>query len=264
MQQFHRPTISQMYDTLGNNLWNENGVVVSYPAIAYQNTTDGQGGFITSGPINQFTIVAQQVSRNGNLGELIPIPVELISFTGVSDKYKIILSWVTATELNNNGFEVEKQVGNTQIAVAKWKKIGFVAGFGTTTEPKSYSFDDKEVKIGIYKYRLKQIDFNGAFTYSEEIEVAIDFTPNNFVLYQNFPNPFNSSTIIRYQLPHEEKVRLNLYNILGEKILTLLENEQEAGEHQISLSSNEIPSGNYFYSLETVSTRQIKKLTIIK
>jgi hypothetical protein len=252
-------TIAQLYDTLGNKLWNENGVVVSYPAIAYQNTTDCQGGFITIGPINQFTIVAQQVSRNGNLGEVIPVPVELVSFTGVADKYKIVLSWITATELNNYGFEILRftQDDNT------WKSLGFVPGFGITTEPKTYSFTDEEVTVGIYKYRLKQIDFDGSFEYSNIVEVAVGI-PTKYLLEQNFPNPFNSSTIIKYQIPKDEKVRLNLYNVLGEKMLTLFEGEQEAGKHQVSLSSDELPSGNYFYSLETVTTKQTKKLTIIK
>ena len=254
-------TFAQLYDTLGNKLWNENGVVVSYPAIAYENTSDGLGGFITMGPINQFTIVAQQMSRNGNLGEV--IPVELISFTVVADKDKIILRWVTATELNNYGFEIERLQNSKKELLQDWRKIGFVPGYGTTTEQKSYSFIDRKVSTGIYKYRLKQIDLDGSFEYSTIVEVDVGIT-TEYLLEQNFPNPFNSSTIIKYQIPKEERVRINLYNILGEKILTLFEGEQKAGEYQLSLLLDELPSGNYFYSLETISTRQIKKLTIIK
>ncbi len=142
--------------------------------------------------------------------------------------------------------------------------IGFVPGYGTTTERMSYSFIDENLITGTYKYRLKQIDFDGTFAYSNEIEVEVDFTPKKFFLYQNYPNPFNSSTIIRYQISQDDRVRINLYNILGEKLLTLFDGEQEAGEHRVRLSSDELPSGNYFYSLEAASTRQIKKLTIIK
>ncbi|HSW56609.1 MAG TPA: T9SS type A sorting domain-containing protein [Ignavibacteriaceae bacterium] len=253
-------TIAQLYDTLGNKLWNENGIVVSYPAIAYQNTTDGQGGFITSGPINQFTIVAQQVNKYGNLGEVIPVPVEIISFIANVTKGKVELFWQTATETNNSGFEILRfsQKDN------EWNTIGFIPGFGTTTEPKTYTFFDENIVTGTYKYRLKQIDFDGTFEYSNEIVVEVDLKPKEFALRQNYPNPFNSSTIIKYRIPKEERVKLNLYNILGEKILTLFEGEQEAGEHQISLSSDELPSGIYFYSLEAASTRLIKKLTIIK
>ncbi|MBE0572070.1 MAG: T9SS type A sorting domain-containing protein [Ignavibacteriaceae bacterium] len=257
-------TFAQLYDTLGNKLWDENGIVVSYPAIAYQNTTDGQGGFITSGTINEFTIVAQQVSRCGNLGEVLPVPVELVLFTGSVEENRVILRWVTATELNNYGFEIERLQNSKTELLQDWKKIGFVSGYGTTTEPKSYSFTDKEITTGIYKYRLRQIDFDGTFEYSNEIIVEFDLSPKEFLLYQNYSNPFNSSTIIKYQVPKDEKVRITLYNILGEKILTLFEGEQKEGEYQISLSSDKLPSGNYFYSLEATSTRQIKKLTIIK
>jgi len=193
------------------------------------------------------------------------IPVEFTSFTAsVLQNEKVVqLNWQTATETNNMGFEIERLQNSKIDGLSEWKKIGFVQGFGTTTEPKSYSFIDKVVTTGIYKYRLKQIDYDGSFEYSNIAEVAVG-NPSGYLLEQNYPNPFNSSTIIKYQIPKDERVRINLYNILGEKILTLFEGEQESGEHQIRLSSDKLPSGNYFYSLEAASTRQIKKLTIIK
>jgi len=254
----------QTYDTLGTKLWDTSGVLISHPSIEYQSfTTDGYGGFIVGGVINNFTVVAQQVSKYGNLGEVIPIPIELVSFTVSAEENKVILRWVSATEINNYGFEIERLQNSKIDGLSEWKKIGFVQGFGTTTEPKSYSFIDKVVTTGIYKYRLKQIDYDGSFEYSNIAEVAVG-NPSGYLLEQNYPNPFNSSTIIKYQIPKDESVRINLYNILGEKILTLFEGEQESGEHQIRLSSDKLPSGNYFYSLEAASTRQIKKLTIIK
>jgi len=222
-------------------------------------TTDGNGGFIIVGTIEQFTIVAQQVNKYGQLGEVI-IPVELISFNGKLLNNSIELSWQTATEINNMGFEIERASLSASPSQEDWEKIGFVQGFGTTTEPRLYSFIDS----GVYKYRLRQVDYDGTFTYSDEVEVAVDFIPKEYVLFQNYPNPFNSSTIIKYQIPKDERVRINLYNILGEKILTLIETEQKAGEHEIRLSSDELASGNYFYSLETNATRLIKKLLILK
>ena len=114
-------------------------------------------------------------------------PVELVSFNAVLIDNDVQLSWATATETNNSGFEILRKAQNDQT----WGTIGFVPGFGTTTEPKSYSFTDEDVTTGIYKYRLKQIDFDGTFEYSNEIEVSVDFTPKEFVLYQNYPNPFN-------------------------------------------------------------------------
>ncbi len=161
----------QNYDTLGNKLWNKEGVLISHPSIEYQSfTTDRNGGLIIGGVINHFTVVVQQVSSNGNLGEII---------SAVDQEFEPIL-------------------------------------------------------------------------------------PSKNNLYQNYPNPFNSTTIIKYQIPTEGRIRINLYNILGEKILTLLEEEREKGIYSFAFSSNELPSGNYFYSLECNSFRVVKKLTILK
>ena len=162
-------TISLLYDTLGNKLWNENGVVVSYPAIAYQTTTDGQGGFITSGPINQFTIVAQQVSKYGILGQI-----------------------VTDVEM-----------------------------------------------------------------------VQDELIPLKTLLHQNFPNPFNSTTNIKYQVNKEGRIRILLYSILGEKIKTIIDEYKNAGSYSVIINSDEIPSGVYFYTLETNVQRLVKKLIIL-
>jgi len=131
-------------------------------------------------------------------------------------------------------FEIQKQVGSKQSTVGNWKTIGFVPGFGTTTEPKSYSFTDENVSTGIYKYRLKQFDFDGSFEYSNEIEVEVDFTPKEFVLYQNYPNPFNPTTKIKYEIPSvtlrqaqsDIIVTLKVYDVLGNEVATLV-NEQK-------------------------------------
>ncbi|HSW55979.1 MAG TPA: T9SS type A sorting domain-containing protein, partial [Ignavibacteriaceae bacterium] len=263
--QDYRPddgVFGQRRDTLSNPLWNSNDVPL-YTGM-YSDLlviTDGIGGAIGLGWHQfDFSLRAFEISKYGNLGEVI-IPVELISFSANLTKDKVELFWQTATETNNAGFEVLRFAQNDNNV---WKRIGFVEGFGTTTEPVTYSFIDEDVTTGTYKYRLKQIDLDGTFEYSNEIVVEVDFKPKEFVLHQNYPNPFNAKTIIKYQIPKEERLRINIYNILGEKILTLYEGEQKAGEFQVILSSDELPSGNYFYSLETISTRQIKKLTIIK
>ncbi len=257
--------LAQAYDTLGNKLWIENGVVIAHPPIEYQSyTTDGSGGFIIGGVINNFTVVAQQISRNGNLGEVLPVPVELVSFTGTVNDKKITLNWITSTELNNYGFEIERLKDYKIEKSNEWEKIGFVEGHGTTTETQSYSFIDRDVLTGKVKYRLKQIDFDGSYEYSNEIEVNTDIAPKEFVLHQNYPNPFNSSTIIKYQIPEEGRVTINLYNILGEKVKTLFQGDQIKGTYTLVVQSDELPSGHYFYSLESSSTRIIKKFTILK
>ncbi len=163
-------TIAQLYDTLGNKLWDENGVIVSYPAIAVETTTDGQGGFITMGPINQFTIVVQQVNKNGKLGEII-----------------------TSIELEND--------------------------------------------------------------YSTHSQVT---------LFQNYPNPFNSTTSIKYQVQKEGRIRIVLYNILGEVLRTLSDEYKTIGTHSLTFNSNGLPSGVYLYTLETGSELLVKKLIILK
>ena len=124
------------------------------------------------------------------------IPVELISFTSEVDNNVVTLLWQTATETNNSGFEILRSTQNDK---SIWERIGFVEGKGTTTEIQSYSFQDKP-EAGIYKYKLKQIDFDGTFAYSSEIEVEVK-APNVFSLEQNYPNPFNPTTKIKYTIP---------------------------------------------------------------
>ena len=252
-------TISQMYDTLGNKLWDENGIVVSHPAIAYENTTDGQGGFITMGPINQFTIVAQQMSKNGNLGEVIPVSVELVSFTGVADKDKITLSWITATELNNYGFEILRFTQDDN----SWESLGFVPGFGTTTEPKTYSFVDEDVTIGSYKYQLKQIDFDGSFEYSNIVEVTVGI-PTEYLLEQNFPNPFNPTTTIKYDLSDVSQVSVIIYDILGRKVKDLVNEKQDAGRYEIQFDASNLASGIYLYQIRAGSFVSTKKMILLR
>ncbi|MDP2366370.1 MAG: T9SS C-terminal target domain-containing protein, partial [Ignavibacteria bacterium] len=125
------------------------------------------------------------------------VPVELTSFTASIIGDIITLNWQTETELNNQGFEIEKQSESEN----RWETIGFVPGYGTTTEPTSYSFIDKDITTGTYKYRLKQLDYDGSFNHSNEIEVQVNFTPKELRLYQNYPNPFNPNTTISWQSP---------------------------------------------------------------
>jgi hypothetical protein len=164
-------SLAQVYDTLGNKIWNENGIVIAHPAISYQGyTIDRNGGFIIGGIINEFTVVAQQVSKYGNLGEIIT----------------------------------------------------------------SMTREDQEI------------------------------FPTELTLYQNYPNPFNSSTVISYSIPREGKVTLELYNAIGELIITIINGHFDEGMHIVSLSSDNLPSGVYLYKLQTDTQVLIKKLLIIK
>ncbi len=262
----------QTYDTLGNKVWQISGVHLAHPPIESQSfTADKNGGFIIGGTKNEFTIVVQQVSRNGNLGEVLPVPVELLSFTGKANDKKIILNWITATELNNQGFEIERLKDQKIEGSNEWEKIGFVEGHGTTTETHTYSFIDNEILSGKIKYRLKQIDFDGTFEYSNEIEIDVDLTPKEFVLQQNYPNPFNPSTKIKFTIPAVETHRdasllttLQVYDILGNEVATLVNETKPAGTYEVEFNAEGITSGVYFYQLKAGHNISTKKLLLLK
>ncbi len=186
------------------------------------------------------------------------IPVELASFSASVDGKNVLLNWITATETNNRGFEIEKQTG------ASWSKIGFVNGKGTSTKFQSYSFAEKNVGTGKYSYRLKQIDFDGSFEYSNVINVNVG-TPLSFKMSQNYPNPFNPSTIINFQIPEKTNVSLKVYDILGRQVMTLLDEVKEPGTYNIRFNGAGFSSGVYIYKLSTGNGKvSVKKMTLIK
>ena len=194
------------------------------------------------------------------------IPVELTSFTATVTRNSVSLNWQTATELNNSRFEIErKQVGSPQSSVGnqEWNVIAFVPGFGTTTEPKSYSFADENLSAGKYQYRLKQIDFDGTFEYSNAIEVEIT-TLTEFSLEQNYPNPFNPTTLITFGLQEKSIVSLKVFNLIGEEVALLLNEEKAAGVHTLTFNSESLPSGVYFYKLQAGSFTQTKKMILLR
>jgi len=196
------------------------------------------------------------------------VPVELTSFTIISSGEEIILNWSTATELNNQGFDIERSKDNVSFS-----KIGFVPGFGTTTEPKSYSYTDSKVSLGKYTYRLKQIDFDGSYEYSQEVEVEVA-SPLEFSLKQNFPNPFNPSTVIGYQLPISSNVTLKVFDILGNEIAILVNDYKLAGKYEVEFNAAELSgsvsakggyaSGVYFYQLNASNYIDTKKMILLR
>jgi hypothetical protein len=194
-----------------------------------------------------------------------PLPVELTSFTAELIGKNVRLLWQTSTEINNFGFEVER------FENSDWVKIGFVNGNGNSNSPKDYSFIDDKVKTdGTIKYRLKQIDNDGQFEYSDVISVT--FSPNEFELFQNYPNPFNPSTSISWNSKVDAEVTIKIFDILGNEITTLLNEFKEAGNHKIdfntsNLNSN-LASGVYIYQIEIKNNQLLfttnKKMTSIK
>ncbi len=186
-----------------------------------------------------------------------PVPVELVAFNAKVDKKKIKLIWTTATENNNYGFEVERaEKGN-------WEKIGFVQGAGNSNSSKSYSFVDEEIAEENIAYRLKQIDFDGKFKYSEEIEVS-SLIPNKTQLEQNYPNPFNPSTTISYMLAAKENVSIKVFDILGNEVATLVNENHEPGKYTVDFDASKLSSGIYFCRLIAGSKVKTMKMQLIK
>jgi hypothetical protein len=196
------------------------------------------------------------------------LPVELNSFSAVNKGMEILLEWVTATETNNRQFEIyRRSILNEK--TGEWMLIGHQEGNGTTTESKYYSYEDNitGINANALEYRLKQIDYNGSYTYSEIISVN-SLAPNGFVLGQNYPNPFNPSTNIHYSLGNAGVVLLKIYNLLGSEVVTLVNKYQEAGSYTVKFNTNQgkfnLPSGLYFYRLQAGSFISVKKMILMK
>jgi len=191
------------------------------------------------------------------------IPVELTGFTAISDRNNVNISWSTATETNNSGFQVERQRKGS----GEWTNVSFVSGKGTITEVTNYSFIDKGLAVGSYSYRLKQIDLDGTFEYSPVIEVDVS-TPDHYTLYQNYPNPFNPVTTIEYSLPEKADVTISIYNTLGELVTTLVNGTMEAGYQKASFNASAFTSGTYIYQMKAVGEGKTftdtKKMVLIK
>ncbi|MFZ1282204.1 MAG: T9SS type A sorting domain-containing protein [Ignavibacteriaceae bacterium] len=192
------------------------------------------------------------------------LPVELTSFTGSFIGNNVQLKWATATELNNSGFEIQRSVNGSAFAT-----VGFVQGNGTTTEQKQYTFVDNTVTTRTgYAYRLKQIDFNGTFEYSSVVNVGLTL-PTEFVLDQNYPNPFNPSTKISYAVPVKSEVTLEVYNLIGQKMMTLAQGTVDAGTHTEIFNASNMSSGIYLVKLVAVGENgaqftSSKKMTLLK
>ncbi|QKJ99906.1 MAG: T9SS type A sorting domain-containing protein [Ignavibacteriota bacterium] len=190
------------------------------------------------------------------------VPVELTSFTASVIDGNVTLSWSTATE-TNSGFEVERSFNGSDFV-----NVAFVAGNGTSLQIHNYSITDKNLADGNYSYRLKQIDFNGDFEYSKIINVEVT-APVEFSLAQNFPNPFNPSTKITFGLAIDSKVKLSVYNLLGEQVAELLNSNFTAGTHNVSFDASNLNSGVYFYRLDAngidgQNFSSIKKMILAK
>lgn len=187
-----------------------------------------------------------------------PLPVELTSFAASVHKSKVTLIWSTATEVNNYGFSIERRD-----KYDGYKEIGFVRGSGNSNSPKNYTFSDQPLGGIDFKYRLKQIDFDGTYEYSNEIEVI--FTElNQYTLEQNYPNPFNPTTTIRFSLPVESFVNLKIFNLLGERVVEVIAKNFNEGLHELKFDGSHLASGVYFYQFSAGKFNVTKKFIIAR
>jgi hypothetical protein len=195
------------------------------------------------------------------------VPVEMTSFTAsMQGANSAILKWNTATEVNNNGFEIERRAVNSdQSSVISWQKVGFVAGAGTSNAPKDYSFTDNGLTPGMHVYRIKQIDNDGIFKYSASVQVDAGVTGKSFELLSNYPNPFNPATEIRFSVPEDGYASLKVYNMLGQEVATLFNGMAQSG-HYIAATFNagNMASGLYFSRLEYNGKSLVQRMLLTK
>lgn len=195
--------------------------------------------------------VAWACRSNGGItkGTNVGLPVELTSFTAQLNSGRVTLNWSTASELNNLGFEVQRKTVTGEI-ISDWAVVAFREGRGTTSETQNYEFVDdvRELSADVIAYRLKQIDYDGTFEYSSEVQVE-NSVPLAYGLDKNYPNPFNPNTVIKYQLAADNFVSLKVFNALGQEVSTLVNEVMSAGSHEVNFSAENLTSGVYYYVL---------------
>jgi hypothetical protein len=191
-----------------------------------------------------------------------PMPVEIKTFNSSVLKNNVLLNWTSFNENNNSGFEIQRFDFNN------WNKTGFVTGKGNSVIPVNYSFEDKNLNSGKYKYRLKQIDHNGNFCFynlNNEVEIG---TPKTFELEQNYPNPFNPVTKINYQIPFDGNVLVKIYDLTGREIKVLNNKIEKAGYHSLTFDASGLPSGIYIFRINFSGNgsalAKIMKLSLVK
>lgn len=215
---------------------------------------------VTGTTTRALTINTTHYSRWSVGSENGPLPVKLNSFTSSISGNNVKLNWITTSEENNSGFEIYRSELNKN----DFSKIGFVTGKGNSSTPTNYSFEDKKLNSGKYEYKLKQVDYNGNYEFfklNNSVEVS---NPGKYTLSQNYPNPFNPVTKIDYSLPSNSKIRIDVYDITGKLIKTLVNETKNAGFYTVEFNASSISSGVYFYSMTSDNFKEVKKLTVIK
>ncbi len=182
------------------------------------------------------------------------LPIELLSFSGSYDKGIVNLSWSTALEINNKGFYIEKYSSGND-----WKAIGFVEGSGTTEIQQGYRFTDKEPYLDKSFYRLKQVDFDGSFEYSNVISISVVREFTDLLL---FPNP-NSGDAINLQFVSQKEgdLQIEILNQIGQRIFAK-DYITESGTNNLRLSISDFLAGLYFIKVTSDKNLIIKEFIV--
>lgn len=222
-----------------------------------------QGGYTVTGDPRQLTTTVTHFSYWVASDKNNPLPVTLSSFNGRSNLRDVEINWVTSQEFNNQGFEIQKSIiGST--GQSEWKKAGYVKGNGTKPEPSEYTFKESKCNSGKYKYRIKQIDYNGNFEYFELMDIIEVVLPLKFNLGQNYPNPFNPRTKIEFELPEAAKVNILLYDILGREVKTIMNENKDGGYYLLEIDASNLSSGIYFYRMIAGNYVKTLKMSLLK
>ncbi len=192
------------------------------------------------------------------------LPVELVLFNGTVRGKQILLSWITATEVSNAGFEIERSE-KLKVKNEKWEKIGFVEGEGTSNIQHQYSFTDFAAQNRKSFYRLKQIDRNGSFSYSESIEIITSLVAEDYTLSQNFPNPFNPITTLHFAVKSTEHAHVKVYSAIGKEISVLFDGVVLADNYYtVTFDGSGLPSGTYFCAMRIGSKTEVRQMLLLK
>jgi len=250
-------------------IWGDDDLTAEIDGIP-PNTSIQYSAYRPSTDVNQDEVIVTYASGGGTYvpDDIIfidgftlngPLPVELVSFEGVADGPDVRLTWTTASETNNAGFEIEHLAQDTT-----FRRLAFVEGYGTTLEPQRYRHRVEGLEPGRHVFRLKQIDFDGTFEYSSEVEVHLDVLERIY-LSEVYPNPFNPQATLTLTLRQPQEITVRVYNAVGRLVQTLYRGQVKANEVKvIPFDAEGLPSGLYFIRVLSPSFVMTRKALLTK
>ncbi|MBI5464820.1 MAG: T9SS type A sorting domain-containing protein [Ignavibacteriales bacterium] len=251
----------------GSGFIRSSSAVWNYISSAWVNKTGGSASGSNPYTVANSTAITDFSSPSFIVGNDGALPVTMTSFTAAAHKSNAVkIAWKTATEVNSYGFEVErKPMSNQQSAIGNWSKVGFVAGSGMSNSPKEYSYTDENLSPGRYAYRIKQVDADGQSTYYGSAEVEVGLVPRTLALEANYPNPFNPSTTMRFNVPENGRAVVRVFNLLGQELVQLFDGVAEQGRfYTVQFNAAQLPSGVYYYSIEYGGKQIVKRMMMLK